>query len=62
VYSEKLFSETGNLYEQKRNRLVPKIWEKTLIFPRQLEKTRKAFCSITETSFAVVLRFMFLNS
>ena len=39
VYSERLFSEAGNLYEQKRNRLLPKNRRKTVISSPQLEKT-----------------------
>ena len=63
VYSERLFSEAGNLYEQKRYRLLPKTGKKlTFISPAYLEKTRIAFCSITKTSFAIVVRFIFLNS
>ena len=61
VYSEILVSEAGNLYEQNRNRLLPKTGKK-IISPPELKKTRIVFCSITETSFAIVARFIFLNS
>ena len=38
VYSERLFSEAGNLYEQKRDRLLPKTREKLLYFHNNLKK------------------------
>ena len=38
VYSERLFSEAGNLYEQKRNRLLPKTGEKLLFLHHNLKK------------------------
>jgi len=43
VYSERLFSEAGNLYEQKRNRLLPKAGEKLLFLHHNLKKTRIDF-------------------
>ena len=38
VYSKRLFSEAGNLYEQKRNRLLPKTVEKLLFLHYNLKK------------------------
>ena len=38
VYSKRLFSEAGNLYEQKRNRLLPKTGEKLLFLLHILKK------------------------
>ena len=38
IYSERLLSEAGNLYEQKRNRLLPKTGEKLLFFHHNLKK------------------------
>ena len=38
VFSERLFSEAGNLYEQKRNRLLPKTVEKLLFLHYNLKK------------------------
>jgi len=38
VFSERLFSEAGNLYEQKRNRLLPKTGEKLLFLHYNLKK------------------------
>ena len=43
VYSERLFSEAGNLYEQKRNRLLPKTDEKLLYLHNNLKKQVKNF-------------------
>ena len=37
VYSERLFSEAGNLYEQKLNRLLPKTGEKLLFLHHNLK-------------------------
>ena len=39
VYSKRLFSEAGNLYEQKRNRLLPITGEKLLFLQYNLKKT-----------------------
>ncbi|KAF2897618.1 hypothetical protein ILUMI_08558 [Ignelater luminosus] len=36
VYSERLFSEAGNIYDEKRNRLLPKNAEKLVFYPSQL--------------------------
>lgn len=38
VPSERLFSEAGNLYEQKRNRLLPKTGEKLLFLHHNLKR------------------------
>ena len=38
VYSEKLFLEASNLYEQKQNRLLPKTGEKLLFLHHNLKK------------------------
>ena len=38
-YSERLFLEAGNLYEQKRNQLFPKTGEKLLFLHNNLKKT-----------------------
>ena len=38
VYSERLFSEAGNLYENKRNRLLPNTGEKLLLLHHNLQK------------------------
>ena len=38
VYSERLFSEAGNLYENKQNRLLPKTSEKLLYLYHSLKK------------------------
>ena len=41
VYSERLFSEAGNLYENKRNRLLPNTREKLLLLHHNLAKFSK---------------------
>ena len=47
IYSERLFLEAGNLYEQQRNRLLPKNRLKTFISSSQIEKTKTRFlCSL----------------
>ena len=46
VYSERLFSEASNLYEQKRNRLVPKTGETLLYLQNNLTKQEYVFCSL----------------
>jgi len=38
VYSERLFSEMGNIYEETRNRLLPKNAEKLLFLHHNLKK------------------------
>jgi len=44
VYPERLFAEAGNLYEQKRNRLLPKTGEKLLFFlHHNLKRQEKSF-------------------
>ena len=60
VYSERLFSEIGNLYKEKRNRLLPKIDEK-FYYSIRVEKT-EVFCSIKKKYFAIVARFIFSNN
>ena len=42
VYSERLFSEAGNLYENKRNRLLPNTGEKLLLLHHNLAKFSKS--------------------
>ena len=61
-FSERLFSEAGNWQKPKAQLTASKDQQKTFISPPQLKKTRIVFCSITETSFAIVVRFIFLNS
>ena len=61
VYPERLLFKAENFYEQNRNRLFSKTGEKLLFHYRNLKKTRIVFCSITETSFAIVVRFKFLT-
>ena len=42
-FSERLFSEAGNLYEQKRNRLLPKTVEKLLFLHYNLKKNNNRY-------------------
>ena len=44
VFWERLFSETGNLYEQKCNWLLPKTGKKLLFYQNSL---KKVICSKT---------------
>ena len=47
VYYEMLFSEAGNVYEQKRYRLLTKTGENFYIFIKTLNNKNKFFCSFT---------------
>ena len=46
VYSKSLFSEAGNLYEQKRNRLLQIIGKKLLFLHHNLKKQKYFFFSL----------------
>jgi hypothetical protein len=43
VYSERLFSEYGNIYEEKRSRLLPQTGEKILFLHHNLHRLNSAF-------------------